>query len=307
MGKFAESLLLILKGIGIGAANVIPGVSGGTIAFLTGIYERLINVFKRLNITALKLLFSGKFKEFAHQTDLGFLGCIVLGLLISAFSLAKLMVYLLHNFPIATWSFFLGLILISCYYVIKDIKKWNVATFVSLIIGCAVAVYVCLASPSETPCDWWFIMVCGAIAICAMILPGISGSFILVLLVKYEYIMNAIGNLDFGIIALFVFGGVAGLIAFSHLLSWLLKRCYYPTMALLTGFMVGSLLKIWPWQKILEGVGDKAISRPILPSLSEGNAQIGTAIIFTAIGIIMVVILENLAAHNKQTHVKKEK
>lgn len=290
MNNFITYSLTTLKGIAIGAANVIPGVSGGTIAFLTGIYERLINALKSFDFASVKLLGKGKFVEFAKKTDLAFLGCIVLGLIISTLSLAKLMVYLLQNFPVATWSFFFGLVLISCYYVIKDIKKWNFGTFLALIIGCAIAVYICLASPTSTPESLWFIALCGAIAICAMILPGISGSFILVLLAKYEYIMNAIGNLDLDIIALFLLGGIIGLVAFSHLLGWLLKKWYYQSIALLTGFMIGSLLKIWPWQDILEGTADKAITRPIMPT-----DHIGIAIIFAIVGILIVVVIERLA------------
>ncbi len=303
MSKLKEYTILTLKGTGIGAANVIPGVSGGTIAFLTGIYERLINAIKSFSLSNLKLLFKGEIKKFAQATDLAFLGCIFLGLLISAFSLSKLMVYLLDSRPVITWSFFFGLVLISCRYVIKDIKEWKTSTYVSLAIGMAIAVFVCLASPSETPDTWWFLMLCGAIAVCAMILPGISGSFILVLLVKYEYVMNCISTLNVPALLLFAVGAVAGIVAFSHLLGWLLKKAYYQTMALLTGFMIGSLLKIWPWQRILAGIGDKAISRPTSPEVySEltGNApQIGWAILFAVLGIAIVVILESLAAKSK--------
>ncbi|MGM9774186.1 MAG: DUF368 domain-containing protein [Candidatus Egerieousia sp.] len=303
MNRLKEYIMMTLKGAGIGAANVIPGVSGGTIAFLTGIYERLINSIKSFNLSSFKQLFKGDFKGFAKATDLAFLGCIFLGLLISAFSLSKLMVYLLHNHPIITWSFFFGLVLVSCWYVVKDIKVWNIGTYISLAAGIAVAVYVCLASPSETPDTWWFLMICGAIAICAMILPGISGSFILVLLVKYEYVMNCISSLNIPALLLFALGAVIGIVAFSHLLSWLLKKAYYQTMALLTGFMVGSLLKIWPWQRILAGVGDKAISRPTTPEIYSGltglSPQIGSAILFAIIGIAIVVILETLAAKGK--------
>lgn len=304
MNRLREYIMLTLKGVGIGAANVIPGVSGGTIAFLTGIYERLINSVKSFSPASFRLLFKGKFREFAAATDLAFLGCILLGLLISAFSLAKLMVYLLNNQPVITWSFFLGLVLISCWYVIKDIKVWNAGTYISMLAGVAIAVFICLASPSETPDTWWFLMICGAIAVCAMVLPGISGSFILVLLVKYEYVMNCISSLNIPALILFAAGAVAGIVSFSHLLSWLLKRYYYQTMALLTGFMVGSLLKIWPWQRILEGVGDKAISRPTTPAvyseLTGMSPQIGWAILFALAGIALVVVLETVAAKSKK-------
>ncbi len=306
--KAIDYIILILKGIGIGAANVIPGVSGGTIALLTGIYERLINSIKSFNLHSLKLLLQGKFKEFCKVTDFYFLLSIIIGLIISTISLSKILIYLLDKHPIATWSFFFGLVLISCFYIIIEIKKWNISTIISTLIGVSIAVYVCLASPSETPETWWFIMICGAIAICAMILPGISGSFILVLLVKYEYIMKAIGDLNISILTLFIIGAVIGIVAFSHILSWLLKKYYKQTMALLTGFMIGSLLKIWPWQIILEGSGDKAISHPILPHVYQNirglEPQIGTAILFAILGIAIVVVLESKASKNIKS--KKE-
>ena len=299
MSKVTENILLTLKGIGIGAANVIPGVSGGTIAFLTGIYERLINSLKSFNFKTTKLLLKGRFKEWAKETDFIFLLYILLGIVISAFSLSKLMLYLLENEPIATWSFFFGLVLVSCYYVLKEIKKWNIGVFISLAIGIAIAVWVSLASPSETPDTWWFILIAGAVSICGMILPGISGSFLLVLMVKYEDLMRSISELDIKRLLLYVIGSVAGILAFSHLLGWLLKNWYNQTIALLTGFMAGSLIKIWPWQQVLQGVGDKAISHPITPAkyqlLNSASPQIATAIIMAIIGIAIVVVVESLA------------
>ncbi|MBR0314203.1 MAG: DUF368 domain-containing protein [Bacteroidales bacterium] len=304
MSKIKEYILLTLKGIGIGAANVIPGVSGGTIAFLTGIFERLINSLKSFNFRTTKLLFQGKFRQWAKETDIVFLLFIILGIAISAFSLAKLMLYLLHNQPVATWSFFFGLVLVSCWYVLKEVKKWNVGTFISLILGTAIAVWVSLTSPAETPDTWWFILIAGAASICGMILPGISGSFLLVLMVKYEDLMQSISSLNIPRLALYLIGAVAGLLAFSHFLAWLLKNWYNQTIALLTGFMVGSLIKIWPWQQILQGEGDKAITHPILPAkyaaLNGCNPQIATAIIMAIIGIAIVVILETWANKEKK-------
>ena len=299
-----ERIMLTLKGIGIGAANVIPGVSGGTIAFLTGIYERLINSLKSFNITTTKLLFKGKIKEWAKQTDVVFLFYILLGVAISAFSLAKLMVYLLHNEPIATWSFFFGLVLVSCWYVTKEIKKWNVGVWFSLLLGTAIAIWVSLASPTETPDTWWFLLIAGAVSVCGMILPGISGSFLLVLMVKYEDLMNSISTLNKTRLLLYGVGAIAGILAFSHLLGYLLKHWYNQTIALLTGFMVGSLIKIWPWQQIIQQEGDNAISRPIFPSQFEQiyskNPQIATAIIMAVLGIALVVIVEYWAAKGKK-------
>jgi len=304
MSNLAKYSILTLKGIGIGMANVIPGVSGGTIAFLTGIYEELIESIKSFNITNLKLLLGGKFREFAKATDLAFLSCILLGLLISAFSLAKLMVYLLKYQPIATWSFFFGLILVSCFYIFGEIKKWNIGTIICLLAGTAIAVFVCMASPTQTTDAWWFIMVCGAIAICAMILPGISGSFVLLLLVKYEFVMNALSSFNIPILLLFAIGAVAGIIAFSHLLSWLLKKFYTQTIALLSGFMVGSLIRVWPWQKVVQHSVGTDTSLPVLPGkfaeIMGVSPQIGMAIIFIIIGIALVVVLESLGNKKKK-------
>ncbi|MBQ3382185.1 MAG: DUF368 domain-containing protein [Bacteroidales bacterium] len=305
MGKIRDYILWTLKGIGIGAANVIPGVSGGTIAFLTGIFERLINSLKSFNFRTTKLLFQGKFKQWAKETDIVFLLFIILGIAISAFSLAKLMLYLLHNHPVATWAFFFGLVLVSCWYVTKEIKVWNIGTFISLALGIAIAVWVSLTSPTETPDTWWFILIAGAASICGMILPGISGSFLLVLMVKYEDLMQSISSLNLPRLALYLVGAVAGLLAFSHFLAWLLKHWYNQTIALLTGFMVGSLVKIWPWQQILMGEGDKAVTHPILPAkyaeLYGQDPKILTAIIMAIVGIAIVVILETWANKEKKT------
>lgn len=304
MSRLTRDILLTLRGIGIGAANVIPGVSGGTIAFLTGIYEELIESIKSFNIKNLKLLFSGKFKEFAKATDLEFLTCILSGLLLSAFSLAKLMVYLLNEQAIPTWAFFFGLIVVSCVYIFKEIKKWDMGTIISLLAGAAIAVYICFASPAQTTDAWWFIVLCGAIAICSMILPGISGSFVLLLLVKYEYVMEALSSFNLPVLLLFAIGAVAGIIAFSHLLSWLLKKYYQQTISLLCGFMVGSLVRVWPWQQEIVNIvngSNIATSRPVMP-----DGQIGTAIVFAIIGIFLVVILEIAAKKTKTNQEKTE-
>lgn len=303
MNKIGECIILVLKGIGIGGANVIPGVSGGTIALLTGIFERLINCLKSFNLKTTKLLLKGKFRQWAQETDIMFLVWVLLGIAISAFSLAKLMLYLLNNQPIATWGFFFGLVLVSCWYVIKEIKIWNIGSFISLALGIAIAVWISLTSPTETPDTWWFILIAGAASICGMILPGISGSFLLVLMVKYEDLMESISTLNLKKLFLYGVGAVVGIVAFSHFLSWLMKHWYNQTLALLTGFMIGSLVKIWPWQQILQGEGDKAISRPILPAKFAEcygqDPQIVTAIVMAVIGIALVVVLEWMAERSK--------
>ena len=202
--KLKDYAVLMLKGMGMGAADVVPGVSGGTIAFIVGIYDELINSIKSINLESLKLFFSGKWATFWKKINGNFLFFLLAGIGISVFSLAKLITWLLVNQPILVWSFFFGLVLASTWFVSKDIKEWKSwKTWVAFVIGAVVAFYITVATPAETPSNLLFIFLCGAIAICAMILPGISGSFILVLLGKYFFIMDAVKTLDVVVIAVF--------------------------------------------------------------------------------------------------------
>lgn len=276
MGKRRNYLLLVIKGCCMGAADVVPGVSGGTIAFITGIYEELINSIKSINLTSLQLLFQGQFKEFWKKINGNFLISVVCGIGISIFSLAKLMNYLLSTHPIEIWSFFFGLIIASALLVAKEIRKWDIFTFLALAAGCVSAYTITVLSPASTPQTWWFIMLSGAIAICAMILPGISGAFILLLLGKYTYIMAAVSELRIGIILLFAVGAVIGIISFSHFLSWLLKNYHTLTIALLTGFMLGSLNKVWPWKESLEFFKDTHGIQQVLIEKNVSPATFGT-------------------------------
>ena len=196
--------LLVLKGMGMGAADVVPGVSGGTIAFIVGIYEELIDSIKSINGASLKLLFTGKIAAFWKAINANFLLSIIAGIGISIFSLAKIITWLLTDHPILVWSFFFGLVLASTWFVSKDIKKWDWKTILSYIIGIVIAFYITVATPAETPSNLFFIFLCGAIAICAMILPGISGSFILVLLGKYFYIMEAVKTFNIPVMLVFI-------------------------------------------------------------------------------------------------------
>lgn len=290
--------MLVLKGCAMGAADVVPGVSGGTIAFITGIYEKLINSIKSIDLQALKLLLTFKLAEFWKKINGTFLLSVVGGIAISIFSLAKLMTWLLVNHPIYIWSFFFGLIIISSVLVAKEIKKWDIFTIISLLAGAAAAYTITVMSPASTPNTWWFIILSGAIAICAMILPGISGAFILLLLGKYTYILTAVSNLDVGTILLFVVGAVAGIISFSHLLSWLLKNYHTLTVALLTGFMVGSLNKVWPWKHTLEtyidthGVEQVLVETNVSPGkfaeITGSDPLIWQAIVMCVAGILLI-------------------
>ncbi len=290
--------MLVLKGCAMGAADVVPGVSGGTIAFITGIYEELINSIKSIDLQALKLLLTFKLAEFWKKINGTFLLSVVGGIAISIFSLAKLMTWLLVNHPIYIWSFFFGLIIISSVLVAKEIKKWDIFTIISLLAGAAAAYTITVMSPASTPNTWWFIILSGAIAICAMILPGISGAFILLLLGKYTYILTAVSNLDVGTILLFVVGAAAGIISFSHLLSWLLKNYHTLTVALLTGFMVGSLNKVWPWKHTLEtyidthGVEQVLVETNVSPEkfaeITGSDPLIWQAIVMCVAGILLI-------------------
>lgn len=260
--------LLILRGCAMGAADVVPGVSGGTIAFITGIYEELIDSIKAVDLQAVKLLLKFKLAEFWEKINGNFLISVIAGIGISIFSLAKLMTWLLENHPIYIWSFFFGLIIASSVLVAKEIKKWNIFTVISLILGAVIAYGITVMTPSETPDSWWFIILSGAIAICAMILPGISGAFILLLMGKYTYILGAVSAFNIGVLLLFAVGAVAGITSFSHLLSWLLKHHHTATVSLLTGFMVGSLNKVWPWKETLQTYTD---SHGVEKALVESN------------------------------------
>ena len=240
-----------LKGIGMGAANVIPGVSGGTIALITGIYEKLINSLKSFDLKAFKLLMKGDFKAFGTYINFNFLVAVFLGVGFSIVSLAKLLEYFFENYPIYLWAFFFGLIMASVYYVGKTIEKWNLNTIVSMILGTAIAIMISLLNPTTENNDLFYLFLCGIVAISSMILPGLSGSFVLILMGNYMLILTSISKLDLAILAPFGLGCLFGLLAFSHLLAWVFKKFKDATISLLTGFILGSLLILWPWKNTL--------------------------------------------------------
>ena len=304
-----DYLILTLKGMAMGAADVVPGVSGGTIAFITGIYEELINSIKSVNLKAAKLLFSGKIAEFWNAINGTFLLSVLLGIGISVFSLAKGLKYLLDHHPVLIWSFFFGLIVASAIYVARTIKGWNSVTVISGIIGIIVAYFITVITPAEANTTYWFIFISGAIAICAMILPGISGSFILVLLGMYKFILDAVGNLQIAVILIFLVGAVIGIITFSNVLSWLLKKYHSQTIAVLAGFMVGSLNKVWPWKKVTETFIDRhgevkpLVEKNILPGSYEQitghDALLLWAILLAVAGFAIIFIIEGLTKPGK--------
>jgi putative membrane protein len=310
MFQIQSYLILFVKGIAMGAADVIPGVSGGTIAFITGIYEELINSIKSVNLRTLKLLLTGKFAEFWKAINGTFLLSLVTGIAVSILTLAKGLKYLLDYYPILVWSFFFGLIVASAIYVARTIPKWNLPTVVSGIAGIIIAYFITVITPAEANITTWFIFLSGAIAICAMILPGISGSFILVLLGMYKFILEAVGNFNFAVIFTFIAGAAIGIISFSHVLSWLLKKHHNLTIALLSGFMVGSLNKVWPWKEAVhmtDASGELIINdgAPVVErymvSLPEAfNTEVMLAMVIMIAGIATIWIIESLAKPNQK-------
>ncbi len=294
----------------MGAADVVPGVSGGTIAFITGIYEELINSIKSINLTAIKLLVSFKLAEFWKAINGTFLISVFIGIGISVFSLAKGLEYLLHHYPILVWSFFFGLIVASAIYVARSIKRWKADTIIGGLAGIVIAYLITVISPAEANTSYWFIFLSGAIAICAMILPGISGSFILVLLGMYKFILSAVGDVNIAVILTFLVGAAVGIIAFSNVLSWLLKKYHNTTIAVLAGFMVGSLNKVWPWKEVTQTIIDRhgelkpIAERNILPGTYEQitghEAWLLGAILLAIAGFALIFVVEGIGKKLKK-------
>jgi len=300
-----QTLSIFLKGIAIGAANVIPGVSGGTIAFITGIYSTLIDSLKSIDLTALKLLFGLKFKEFSTHINLPFLFTLFLGVGISLVSLGKLADYLFEHYNILVWSFFFGLIAISVYSVSKEVKHWGVGTASLFVIGAAIAIMLALLKPASESDSIIYLVLCGIIAMASMILPGLSGSFVLILLGNYQLIMlRAVPELDFVIVIPVVMGAVVGFLILSRGISFLLKNFYDHTIAILAGFILGSLVIIWPWKNeqyltdTATGIfvfkkGEKIVQgyEWYLPSI---DTEVYYSVMLMILGIFLVLAVEYL-------------
>lgn len=303
----AAYAMVSLKGIAMGAADVVPGVSGGTIAFITGIYEELLDSIKSINPKALKTLFSEGIGAFWRHINGTFLLMLFMGIGISILSLARLLQFLLENYPVLVWSFFFGLIIASAIYVAKKITRWRAATIVAMVAGAVVAFFITTITPSVSSGDTplWFVFTSGAIAICAMILPGISGSFILLLLGQYKYIITSLNEMKLVVIAVFGGGAVVGLLAFSNVLSWLLKKFHNITVAVLVGFMIGALNKVWPWKEVTETFTDRhgeiqpLVEANVLPGTYEtvtGNsAALLPAIAIAFVGFAIIFVIERIA------------
>jgi len=300
--SFKDYIIISLKGMAMGAADVVPGVSGGTIAFISGIYEELLDSISSFNFGLIRVLKDKGFKSVWKKVNGSFLAALFTGVLISIISLAKLIETLLENHPILIWSFFYGLVLASIIYIGKQISKWNIGSVLFLILGGILAFYITTLNPmvSENSSPW-FLFLAGMIAICAMILPGISGSFILVLLGAYKPVLNALNTRDFFSIIVFMFGAVLGLLTFSRILKWLFFTYKNYTLATLTGFIIGSLNKIWPWQEIISWrTNSKGVEVPfnttsVSPFSFEGDSQLMMAILLAIIGFGLILLLEKLA------------
>lgn len=290
-------IIVALKGFGMGAANVVPGVSGGTIALLTGIYSDIVGALNAVTEKETwKSLLHGRFREFWRLIKGDFLVALLVGVLLSVFSLAKLVTWCLTYYPILTWAFFFGLILASAVVMVHGIKDFRGADLIPAVIGLALGLVICTMSPTKTTDDIWFIFLCGAISICAMILPGISGSFILLVMGKYHYIMQAITDLNWPVIIVFGVGCVVGILAFAKLLHWLLARWERQTMLVLLGFVFGSLVRVWPWY---DGEAVAAAQLLRTGSVSPLDLQIPGAVIWCAVGIAAVVLFELLGSRKK--------
>ena len=300
--SIVDYLVILLKGVAMGAADVVPGVSGGTIAFISGIYEELLSSISSINFKTLKLLKTEGIKAAWKAVNGNFLFALLIGIFTSIVSLAKIISWLLENKPILVWSFFFGLVLASILYIGKQITKWNILMFVLLILGAIGAFYITTLQPliSENSSPF-FLFLAGALAICAMILPGISGSFILVLLGAYKPVLEAIHTKDFKLISILAAGAVIGLLSFSKVLKWLFAHYKNATLAVLTGFILGSLNKIWPWKETLtwrinsHGENVPFNEQSVLPFSFEGDPQLTMAIVLALVGFGVIILLEKIA------------
>ncbi|MEM1260511.1 MAG: DUF368 domain-containing protein [Bacteroidota bacterium] len=299
--KLIDYAMVTLKGMAMGAADVVPGVSGGTIAFISGIYEELITSINTIKPSLIPLWKKEGFSALWKNLNGNFLLALFLGIFISVLSLARFLSWLLENEPVLLWSFFFGLVLASIFLVGKEIKKWNAVTVINLVVGTAMAYFITTIPPNDNVDSFPYLFLSGALAVCAMILPGISGAFILVLLGSYKTILDAVHERNLLMVGTVAVGAIFGLLSFAKLLKWMFKNYRNATLALLTGFILGSVNKIWPWKKVLE---TKVFDDRIIPikevSVSPGNFE-GDPQLFAATGLAiagfsLIFILERVAA-----------
>lgn len=304
--NFVDYFILVFKGMAMGAADVVPGVSGGTIAFISGIYEELIATLNSINLNSLKTLKLQGVSATWKKINGNFLLALFVGILLSILTLSKLVAWLLLEEPVLLWAFFFGLVLASIIFVLKKINQWNSAVFLGLILGGVFAYQLTQLNALGNSDSNWYLFLSGAIAICAMILPGISGAFILVILGSYANVLQALNDKDIAKITIFMTGALIGILSFSRLLKWLFKRFKNMTLAVLTGFMIGALSKIWPWKKTLsfrensEGISVPLKEQCIAPFSFDGDPQILSAIGLMLFGFLMIFFLEKIGAKNKK-------
>ncbi|MFC2100362.1 DUF368 domain-containing protein [Bacteroidota bacterium] len=302
---------IVFKGIAMGIANVIPGVSGGTIALITGIFERLINAIKSFNLIAIKLLLKGKIRDLWKHTDLNFLIALISGVIIAVVSVARLFGYLFDHYPVYIWAYFFGLVLASVYFVGISVSKWTFPVILTFIIGTAIAIIISVLSPATENSGFIYLLICGVAAVCSMILPGLSGSFILVLMGNYQLIfIDAVNERNLTIWIPVLIGAAAGLLAFSYLLSWVFKKYRNETISLLTGFILGSLAILWPWKNtifLVDNLGQKVLKKgePIVIKyeriLPESfNNEVFWAIIIAIAGILSIWAVERFAQQKEK-------
>lgn len=322
---FMDRLFLVVKGLGMGAANKVPGVSGGVVAFVAGFYEEFIYSLQKVNKTALKLLFNGRFKSFFNYINGRFLGLLFFGMVVSYFSVSKVLDYFLKHHELYVWSLFFGMIIGSIYYIHKDFKEWNYRTIIALITGISIGVGISFLDPATENDNLWFVFFCGIISVSGMTLPGFSGSFILILLGNYVLLLvdsvNALsdtfydlvaGNFSFihdearirllKVLIVFTLGSVTGLVTFSHILTYILKHHKSVTISAIIGFIVGSLGVVWPWKEtiyqvseqgkiLVDSKGSKIISN-YERFIPDPNSETYLAIAYIALGILVVLALE---------------
>ncbi len=309
MRTFKDYSIITLKGMAMGIADVVPGVSGGTIAFISGIYEELIGTIGKVNLDALRTLMKHGVVAFWKHINGNFLLALLSGIFISILSLAQLISWLLVTHPVLVWAFFFGLVLASIPLVAKKVKVWSSSRYFAFAAGAIMAFLITELPPIENSNDEWYIFIAGGVAICAMILPGISGSFILVLMGAYLTILDALNNRDIVIIIIFMAGAVVGLLIFSRLLKWMFERFHDITIAVLSGFLLGSLNKIWPWKHALQTMTKHAgeanektialVEENLMPwdyaEITGADSQAGMAALLAVIGIGIIYVLERVA------------
>lgn len=313
---FPDYLIITLKGLAMGAADVVPGVSGGTIAFISGIYQELIDSINNVNLSVLKTLKKDGLKAAWQQVNGGFLLALLTGIFISVLTFSKIITQLLASHPILVWSFFFGLIIASIVLIWKETSNWKLVDILALVVGIILSYYITIARPVSSPDSYWYLFLSGFIAIIAMILPGISGAFILLLMGSYETVIGTINKFREGIVkfdmavlgealmklSVFALGAIIGLKSFSKILHWMFEKHKNTTLALLIGFMTGSLNKVWPWKQVLEtrsnshGEVVPFLEKSIMPQNFEGNPQVMTAIILAIVGFVVIFGMEKMAS-----------